>query len=236
MNQQENKLIVINGTSGFPSLLSEEQKEYIKENIDKKTLSRLKQKLAAATAIAESFNIEIRDCLGEAAIAYIGTSMNNVIGLIEHEAGTKIQDMDTEVDFKNSVIRALLDITFEINEEMSAIAEAEAEVGFTTEAEHYVDTEQYNFPKNNVVYLTDSNIGVIENLLNQNIISKTSNLEVCKELKKRFYALSDKDRQEETAEAFMYLNFWRDNERKAKDQLRKLESAKRNLRASRYPM
>lgn len=234
MNQQENKLIVINGTSGFPSLLSEEQKEYIKENIDKKTLSRLKQKLAAATAIVESFNIEIRDCLGESAQKYIGASMNNVIGLIEHDVGAELEDISTEVDFKNTVVRALLNTVFEINEEMSAIAEDE--VGFTTESEHYVNTEQYDFPKNNVVCLTDSNIGVIENLLNQNIISKTSNLEVCKELKKRFYALSDKDRQEETAEAFVYLNFWRDNERKAKDQLRKLESAKRNLRASRYPM
>lgn len=227
MNQQENKLIVINGTSGFPSLPSEEEKEYIKENIDKKTLSRLKQKLAAATAIVESFNIEIRDCLGEAAIAYIGTSMNNVIGLIEHEAGAKIQDMDTEVDFKNSVIRALLDITFEINEEMSSVVSGETV---------FADQLMLVPRGENIVYLTDSNIGVIENLLNQEIVGKISDLKVCNKLKKNFYNLSDKDRQEETAEAFMYLNFWRNNERKAKNQLQKLEDAKRNIRAKRYPL
>ena len=227
MNQQENKLIVINGTSGFPSLPSEEEKEYVKENIDKKTLSRLKQKLAAATAILESFSLEIHDCLGEAAIAYIGTSMNNVIGLIEHEAGAKIQDMDTEVDFKNSVIRALLDITFEINEEMSSVVSGETV---------FADQLMLVPRGENIVYLTDSNIGVIENLLNQEIVGKISDLKVCNKLKKNFYNLSDKDRQEETAEAFMYLNFWRNNERKAKNQLQKLEDAKRNIRAKRYPL
>lgn len=227
MNQQENKLIVINGTSGFPSLPSEEEKEYIKENIDKKTLSRLKQKLAVATAILESFSLEIHDCLGEAAIAYIGTSMNNVIGLIEHEAGAKIQDMDTEVDFKNSVIRALLDITFEINEEMSSVVSGETV---------FADQLMLVPRGENIVYLTDSNIGVIENLLNQEIVGKISDLKVCNKLKKNFYNLSDKDRQEETAEAFMYLNFWRNNERKAKNQLQKLEDAKRNIRAKRYPL
>ena len=227
MNQQENKLIVINGTSGFPSLPSEEEKEYVKENIDKKTLSRLKQKLAVATAILESFSLEIHDCLGEAAIAYIGTSMNNVIGLIEHEAGAKIQDMDTEVDFKNSVIRALLDITFEINEEMSSVVSGETV---------FADQLMLVPRGENIVYLTDSNIGVIENLLNQEIVGKISDLKVCNKLKKNFYNLSDKDRQEETAEAFMYLNFWRNNERKAKNQLQKLEDAKRNIRAKRYPL
>lgn len=196
--------------------------------------------LARAIALIEAYGSEIKDVLSEEMQKYVLDSFNANAGLTLdrfEKSGLTKEDQDKQII--ELATYELVDTLSELNGYVSYCIEL---YGQDNQVQEEQDVEQSSNqvvffqeePHSNNVILTDSNIGIMQDLLRWEISRVQEEIAFNKTIVSHWYAQSDKNNPA-TGNAFENLNYFRNILRKHQKRLRKLEQAQRNLRVNRIP-